>query len=110
MIPSHSIWLPLLLLSPRQEELPKPFALHPCLRSPQEELRYLRCCARLLLLSLLPARHTRSPTLRLVLSEVIATKGERGQEGDFCCPGVMAGKDQGLVFLFVSIGHIICCF
>ncbi|XP_062379446.1 sorting nexin-25-like isoform X2 [Sardina pilchardus] len=56
------------------EDFPRPFALHPCLRSRQEELRFLRCCARLLLLSLLPARHARSPTLRLVLSEVIAVK------------------------------------
>ncbi|XP_012691311.2 sorting nexin-25-like isoform X2 [Clupea harengus] len=70
----HAHFCDLKTANTRQEELPKPFALHPCLRSPQEELRYLRCCARLLLLSLLPARHTRSPTLRLVLSEVIATK------------------------------------
>ncbi|XP_063074669.1 sorting nexin-25-like isoform X2 [Engraulis encrasicolus] len=54
--------------------VPRPFALHPCLRSHQEELRFLRCCARLLLLSLLPGRQARSPTLRLVLSEVIAIK------------------------------------
>ncbi|KAG7461818.1 hypothetical protein MATL_G00195220 [Megalops atlanticus] len=58
----------------RQEEPPKPFALHPCLRSPEEELRFLRCCARLLLLCLLPARHARSHSLRTVLAEIIATK------------------------------------
>ncbi|KAL2098079.1 hypothetical protein ACEWY4_007286 [Coilia grayii] len=62
------------MASKSQEDLPRPFALHPCLRSHQEELRFLRCCARLLLLSLLPARQARSPTLRLVLSEVIAIK------------------------------------
>ncbi|KAG5285722.1 hypothetical protein AALO_G00006670 [Alosa alosa] len=70
----HAHFCDLKAASTSLEDFPKPFALHPCLRSRQEELRFLRCCARLLLLSLLPARHARSPTLRLVLSEVIAVK------------------------------------
>lgn len=60
----------------RQEELPRAFPLHPCLCSPKEEMRFLRCCSRLLVLCLLPSRDTRSRSLRLVLIEVIATKGD----------------------------------
>ncbi|XP_041711336.1 sorting nexin-25-like isoform X2 [Coregonus clupeaformis] len=58
----------------RQEELPKPFPLHPCLQSTEEELRFLHCCARLLILCLLPTRDARSYSLRVVLVEVITTK------------------------------------
>uniref|UniRef100_A0A673MD13 Sorting nexin-25-like n=1 Tax=Sinocyclocheilus rhinocerous TaxID=307959 RepID=A0A673MD13_9TELE len=58
----------------RLEEVPRAFPLHPCLRSPDEELRFLRCCARLLMLRLLPARDARSRSLRLLLVEVVATK------------------------------------
>ncbi|KAK2838686.1 hypothetical protein Q7C36_013500 [Tachysurus vachellii] len=58
----------------RQEELPRAFPLHPCLCSPNEEMRFLRCCSRLLVLCLLPFRDARSHSLRLVLVEVIATK------------------------------------
>ncbi|CAB1325122.1 unnamed protein product [Coregonus sp. 'balchen'] len=39
-----------------------------------EELRFLRCCARLLMLCLLPTRDARSYSLRVVLVEVITTK------------------------------------
>lgn len=60
----------------RQEELPRAFPLHPCLCSPKEEMRFLRCCSRLLVLCLLPLRDARSRSLRLVLVEVIATKGD----------------------------------
>ncbi|KAJ8262199.1 hypothetical protein GJAV_G00163640 [Gymnothorax javanicus] len=58
----------------RQEDPPKPFPLHACLRSPEEELRFLRSCGRLLTLCLLPARDARSHTLRVVLAEIITTK------------------------------------
>ncbi|KAL4640544.1 sorting nexin-25-like [Arapaima gigas] len=58
----------------RQEELAQPFPLHPCLRSAEDELRFLRSCARLLLLCLLPVRHARAHGLRAVLAEVLATK------------------------------------
>lgn len=55
------------------------FRLHPCLRDPEEEQRYLRCCARLLLLCLLPARDARSHSLRAVLVEIVANKGDAQQ-------------------------------
>ncbi|KPP76924.1 sorting nexin-25-like [Scleropages formosus] len=58
----------------RQEELPQPFPLHPCLRSPEDELRFLRSCARLLLLCLMPVHQARAHGLRAILAEVLATK------------------------------------
>ncbi|XP_023670504.1 sorting nexin-25 [Paramormyrops kingsleyae] len=58
----------------RQTESPTAFSLHPCLQSPEDELHFLRCCSRVLLLFLLPARDVRSFSLRLVLVEVLATK------------------------------------
>ncbi|KPP63809.1 hypothetical protein Z043_117900, partial [Scleropages formosus] len=70
----HTHFCDLKAANTRQEELPRPFPLHPCLRSPEEELRFLRCCARLLVLSLLPSRDARSHSLRAVLVEVISTK------------------------------------
>ncbi|XP_036373075.1 sorting nexin-25-like [Megalops cyprinoides] len=70
----HGHFCDLKAANTRHEEPPKPFPLHPCLRSPEEELRFLRCCARLLLLCLLPARDARSYSLRVVLAEVFATK------------------------------------
>ncbi|KAL4618248.1 sorting nexin-25-like, partial [Arapaima gigas] len=70
----HTHFCDLKAANTRQEELPRPFPLHPCLHSPEEELRFLRCCARLLVLSLLPTRDIRSHSLRAVLVEVIATK------------------------------------
>ncbi|XP_028834416.1 sorting nexin-25-like isoform X1 [Denticeps clupeoides] len=56
------------------EEQPQPFALHPCLSTPETEQRFLRCCTRMLLLALLPTRHAQSHTLRLVLSDVFMVK------------------------------------
>ncbi|XP_062856486.1 sorting nexin-25 [Trichomycterus rosablanca] len=70
----HTHFCDLKAANTRQEELPRPFPLHPCLRSPEEELHFLRCCSRLLLLCLLPTRDARSRSLRLVLVEVITTK------------------------------------
>uniref|UniRef100_A0AAY4BIF6 Sorting nexin 25 n=1 Tax=Denticeps clupeoides TaxID=299321 RepID=A0AAY4BIF6_9TELE len=58
----------------RYEEQPQPFALHPCLSTPETEQRFLRCCTRMLLLALLPTRHAQSHTLRLVLSDVFMVK------------------------------------
>ncbi|KAG5844997.1 hypothetical protein ANANG_G00134090 [Anguilla anguilla] len=52
----------------------RPFPLHPCLRSAEAELRFLRSCARLLALCLLPPRDARSHSLRAVLVEIIATQ------------------------------------
>ncbi|KAJ8416532.1 hypothetical protein AAFF_G00358200 [Aldrovandia affinis] len=70
----HAHFCDLKTANTRQEESPRPFPLHPCLRSPEEELRFLRCCSRLLLLCLLPSRDVRSRSLRVVLVEIIATK------------------------------------
>ncbi|XP_046878258.1 sorting nexin-25 isoform X2 [Hypomesus transpacificus] len=70
----HTHFCDLKIASSRLEDPPRPFLLHPCLRSPEEEQRFLRCCARLLLLCLLPARDARSHSLRVVLVEVITTK------------------------------------
>lgn len=70
----HTHFCDLKIASTRMEDPPKPFLLHPCLQSPEQELRFLRCCARLLLLCLLPARDARSYSLRVVLVEVITTK------------------------------------
>uniref|UniRef100_A0A8C1SB11 Sorting nexin 25 n=1 Tax=Cyprinus carpio TaxID=7962 RepID=A0A8C1SB11_CYPCA len=70
----HTHFCDLKAANSRLEEVPRLFPLHPCLRSPDEELRFLRCCARLLMLRLLPARDARSRSLRLLLVEVVATK------------------------------------
>ncbi|KAJ8383449.1 hypothetical protein AAFF_G00220450 [Aldrovandia affinis] len=70
----HAHFCDLKAANTRQEEQPRPFLLHPCLCSPEEELRFLRSCARLLLLCLMPARDARSYSLRVVLAEVFATK------------------------------------
>ncbi|XP_046705554.1 sorting nexin-25 isoform X2 [Silurus meridionalis] len=70
----HAHFCDLKASNTRQEELPRAFPLHPCLCSPKEEMRFLRCCSRILVLCLLPSRDSRSRSLRLVLVEVIATK------------------------------------
>ncbi|KAM7000728.1 sorting nexin-25 isoform 1-T1 [Tautogolabrus adspersus] len=58
----------------RPEECARPFPLHPCLVSPESELAFLRCVARILLLCLLPQKDAKSHTLRCCLTEVITTK------------------------------------
>ncbi|KAK7919134.1 hypothetical protein WMY93_010418 [Mugilogobius chulae] len=50
------------------------FPLHPCLVSPEAELSFLRCVARILLLCLLPQKDAKSHTLRCCLTEVITNK------------------------------------
>ncbi|KAG9335993.1 hypothetical protein JZ751_003392 [Albula glossodonta] len=70
----HAHFCDLKAANTRHEEQPRPFPLHPCLRSPEEELRFLRSSARLLLLCLMPARDVHSYSLRVVLAEVFATK------------------------------------
>ncbi|XP_076877436.1 sorting nexin-25 [Brachyhypopomus gauderio] len=70
----HAHFCDLKAANTRQEELPRPFPLHPCLRSSVEERNFLRCCTRLLVLRLLPTRDARSRTLRLVLVEVLAAR------------------------------------
>ncbi|XP_067374722.1 sorting nexin-25 isoform X1 [Channa argus] len=58
----------------RPEECARPFPLHPCLVSPESELAFLQCVARILLLCLLPKKDAKSHTLRCCLTEVITTK------------------------------------
>ncbi|KAK6494202.1 sorting nexin-25-like [Huso huso] len=70
----HTHFYDLKAANTRQEEPPKLFQLHPCLNSPEEELRFLRSCSRLLMLYLLPTKDVRSRSLRVVLAEVFATK------------------------------------
>ncbi|XP_064198167.1 sorting nexin-25 [Anguilla rostrata] len=70
----HTHFCNLKAANTRQEDPPRPFPLHPCLRSAEAELRFLRSCARLLALCLLPPRDARSHSLRAVLVEIIATQ------------------------------------
>ncbi|XP_075053038.1 sorting nexin-25 isoform X2 [Mixophyes fleayi] len=58
----------------RQDEQPRPFALHPCLKNTEEELRFLQKCAQVLVLCMVPDRDAQSRSLRIVLSEILATK------------------------------------
>ncbi|OCT99570.1 sorting nexin-25 [Xenopus laevis] len=60
--------------STRQDEQPRPFALHPCLKNSEEEIKFLQTCAQVLVLCLLPTQDARSRCLRIVLSEILATK------------------------------------
>ncbi|XP_069026965.1 sorting nexin-25 isoform X2 [Embiotoca jacksoni] len=70
----HSHFTDLKAASSRPEECAWPFPLHPCLVSPDSELAFLRCVARILLLCLLPQKDAKSHTLRCCLTEVITTK------------------------------------
>ncbi|XP_069487611.1 sorting nexin-25 isoform X2 [Ambystoma mexicanum] len=58
----------------RLEEMPRPFALHPGLKSPDEEVRFLQTCSHVLVFCLLPSRDAQSRSLRIVLAEILATK------------------------------------
>nr|XP_032832793.1 sorting nexin-25 [Petromyzon marinus]XP_032832794.1 sorting nexin-25 [Petromyzon marinus]XP_032832795.1 sorting nexin-25 [Petromyzon marinus]XP_032832796.1 sorting nexin-25 [Petromyzon marinus]XP_032832797.1 sorting nexin-25 [Petromyzon marinus]XP_032832798.1 sorting nexin-25 [Petromyzon marinus]XP_032832799.1 sorting nexin-25 [Petromyzon marinus]XP_032832801.1 sorting nexin-25 [Petromyzon marinus] len=60
--------------SDRWEAERLPFPLHPCLRSSQAELQFVRACTRALLLALLPRRDARSLGLVVVLTEVFAVR------------------------------------
>ncbi|XP_061691424.1 sorting nexin-25 [Syngnathoides biaculeatus] len=70
----HTHFTGLKAASARPDEGARPFPLHPCLVSPESELAFLRCVARILLLCLLPQKDAKSRTLRLCLTEVITTK------------------------------------
>ncbi|XP_054453165.1 sorting nexin-25 [Anoplopoma fimbria] len=70
----HTHFTDLKAASARPEECTRPFPLHPCLVSPDSELSFLRCVARILLLCLLPQKDAKSHTLRCCLTEVITTK------------------------------------
>ncbi|XP_042275463.1 sorting nexin-25 [Thunnus maccoyii] len=70
----HTHFTDLKAASARPDECSRPFPLHPCLVSPDSELAFLRCVARILLLCLLPQKDAKSHTLRCCLTEVITTK------------------------------------
>ncbi|KAM9835345.1 sorting nexin-25 [Syngnathus typhle] len=70
----HAHFTGLKAASSRPDEGARPFPLHPCLVSPESELTFLRCVARILLLCLLPQKDAKSHTLRCCLTEVITTK------------------------------------
>ncbi|KAF7657311.1 hypothetical protein LDENG_00028890 [Lucifuga dentata] len=70
----HTHFTDLKVASARPEECARPFPLHPCLVSPDKELDFLHCVARILLLCLLPQKDAKSHTLRCCLTEVITTK------------------------------------
>ncbi|XP_077465835.1 sorting nexin-25-like [Stigmatopora argus] len=70
----HTHFTGLKAASARPDEGARPFSLHPCLVSPESELAFLRCVARILLLCLLPQKDAKSHTLRCCLTEVITTK------------------------------------
>ncbi|CAM9170096.1 unnamed protein product [Lampetra planeri] len=70
----HTHFTDLKAASARPDECARPFPLHPCLVSPDAELAFLRCVARILLLCLLPQKDAKSHTLRCCLTEVITTK------------------------------------
>ncbi|XP_034038216.1 sorting nexin-25 [Thalassophryne amazonica] len=70
----HTHFTDLKAATTRPEECARPFPLHPCLASPDSELAFLRCVARILLLCLLPQKDAKSHTLRSCLTEVITTK------------------------------------
>lgn len=59
----------------RQEDPPRPFLLHSCLRSSEEEVRFLQKCSQVLVYCLLPSKDVQSVSLRIVLAEILATKG-----------------------------------
>uniref|UniRef100_A0A7N4NN45 Sorting nexin 25 n=1 Tax=Sarcophilus harrisii TaxID=9305 RepID=A0A7N4NN45_SARHA len=58
----------------RQEEQPRPFLLHACLRNSDEEVRFLQTCSRVLVFCLLPSKDVQSLSLRIVLAEILTTK------------------------------------
>ncbi|XP_014118612.1 PREDICTED: sorting nexin-25 isoform X2 [Pseudopodoces humilis] len=58
----------------RQEDPPRPFLLHSCLRSSDEEVRFLQKCSQVLVYCLLPSKDVQSVSLRIVLAEILATK------------------------------------
>ncbi|CAH2300374.1 sorting nexin-25 isoform X1 [Pelobates cultripes] len=58
----------------RQDEQPRPFALHSCLKTTEDEIQFLQTFAQVLVLCLLPTRDTQSPSLRIVLTEILASK------------------------------------
>ncbi|KAJ7423457.1 Sorting nexin-25 [Willisornis vidua] len=70
----HSHFCDLKAANARQEDPPRSFLLHSCLRSSDEEVRFLQKCAQVLVYCLLPSKDVQSVSLRIVLAEILATK------------------------------------
>lgn len=60
----------------RHEEQPRPFVLHACLRNSDDEVRFLQTCSRVLVFCLLPSKDVQSLSLRIMLAEILTTKGK----------------------------------
>ncbi|XP_072113856.1 sorting nexin-25 isoform X3 [Mobula birostris] len=60
--------------SRQEEQQPKPFPLHPCLKSFKDEDQFLRKCSRVLVLCLLTSKDVSSRSLQIVLAEILAMK------------------------------------
>ncbi|XP_035148419.1 sorting nexin-25 isoform X3 [Callithrix jacchus] len=58
----------------RHEEQPRPFVLHACLRTSDDEVRFLQTCSRVLVFCLLPSKDVQSLSLRIMLAEILTTK------------------------------------
>uniref|UniRef100_UPI00398E8E7C sorting nexin-25-like n=1 Tax=Pristiophorus japonicus TaxID=55135 RepID=UPI00398E8E7C len=58
----------------QEEQQPKPFPLHPCLKSFEDEDQFLRTCSRVLVLCLLTTKDVTSRSLQIVLAEILAMK------------------------------------
>ncbi|XP_013368419.1 PREDICTED: sorting nexin-25 isoform X3 [Chinchilla lanigera] len=60
--------------NPRNEEQPRPFVLHACLRNSEDELRFLQLYSQVLVFCLLPSKDIQSLSLRIMLAEILTTK------------------------------------
>lgn len=58
----------------RHEDQPKPFVLHNCLRSSDDEVRFLQTCSQVLVFCLVPSKDVQSLTLRIMLAEILTRK------------------------------------
>lgn len=62
-----------IIFSLRHEE--QSFMLYACLKDSQDEVRFLQTCSRVLVFCLLPAKDIQSLSLRIMLAEILTTKG-----------------------------------
>ncbi|XP_048449903.1 sorting nexin-25 [Rhincodon typus] len=58
----------------QEDQQPKPFPLHPCLKSFEDEDQFLRMCSRVLVILLLNTKDVTSHSLKIVLAEILAMK------------------------------------
>ncbi|XP_055969976.1 sorting nexin-25 [Sorex fumeus] len=58
----------------RHEEQPRPFVLHGCLRTSDDEVRFLQTCSQVLVFCLVPSKDVQSLILRIMLAEILTRK------------------------------------